>query len=91
MAQSPVDRVVTDIRDGKVAIPPEMQRELGIEDAALLELLLTEDAIVIRRYRPESPASGRSYTDEEIAAFLKEDQLPADENWVRQMLDAKLR
>jgi hypothetical protein len=68
-----------------------MRRALGITPSTLLELTLVDDTIVVTRIPRASERDIRIYTDEEIAEFLEEDKLsPADAEWVREMLGAKL-
>jgi AbrB family looped-hinge helix DNA binding protein len=76
---------------GQITIPVAMRRALGITPSTLLELTLVDDTIVVSKLPRNSDRDVRIYTDEEIAEFLNEDKLsPADAQWVREMLGAKL-
>jgi bifunctional DNA-binding transcriptional regulator/antitoxin component of YhaV-PrlF toxin-antitoxin module len=69
-------RVVRVLAGGRVTIPAEFRRALGLDARTLLKVALVGDHIEV------APLGGadtlRSYTDEEIDGFLAEDKLDSE-------------
>jgi AbrB family looped-hinge helix DNA binding protein len=59
-------------KEGQVSIPKEVLERLGLEDDVYLTLETTDDGAIILRSAIEI------YSDERIAEFLKEDEMPPE-------------
>ncbi len=45
---------------GRIVIPKEMRRVLGIEEKDPVEMLIEDDAIVLRKYKPSDIFTGET-------------------------------
>ncbi len=74
-----VTKLVRPLPKGQITLPIEFRRQLGIDSQTILSLTLKENAIEIIPLHPVPRYETlREYQDDEIARFLKEDQLDPD-------------
>lgn len=72
MAELPVSHTVRPLHRGQVTIPIAIRRALGITESSLLRLSVEGDRIIISKLTAEPNGEGRVYSDEEIAAWVRE-------------------
>jgi AbrB family looped-hinge helix DNA binding protein len=72
-------KLVRALPKGQITLPVEFRRRLGINSETLLSLTLKGNTIELVPLRPvPQQETLRNYQDDEIARFLKEDQLDPD-------------
>ncbi len=74
----PLTRLVRALAKGQIILPIEFRRRLGIDSETILNLTLKGDRIEIVPLRPlQQEEKLRSYAQDEIQRFLKEDRIDA--------------
>lgn len=71
--------IVSPTSKGQITIPASIRRELGINPDTLLKFTQKGDVISITPIKIEQTNARRSYSQEEITQFIKDDQISLDD------------
>lgn len=71
--------IVSPTSKGQITIPASIRRELGINPDTLLKFTQKGDVISITPIKIEQTNARRSYSQEEITQFIKDDQISPDD------------
>ena len=69
-----ISEVVKPLPKGQITIPATIRRQLGIDENTLLDISVKEGEIVVKPLKSIPAKYLRSYSNEELESFLKEDK-----------------
>ena len=70
-----ISEIVKPLPKGQITIPATFRRQLGIDENTLLDISVREGDLIVRPIKSIPAKYLRSYSDEEIEGFLKEDKI----------------